>query len=136
MPVDDDLAIRKLLKEARTIAVVGASEKPWRDSNRIASFLIRKGYEVYPVNPGYQTVLGLTCYPDLAALPGPVDIVDVFRRSEAVPEIVDAAVATNAKAVWLQLGVIHEAAALKAEQNGILVVMDRCILVDHQRLMR
>lgn len=136
MPVDDDLAIRQLLKQARTIAVVGASEKPWRDSHRIASFLIQKGYEVYPVNPRYRTVLGLKCYPDLAALPEPVDIVDVFRRSEAVPEVVDAAVATNAKAVWLQLGVIHEAAALKAEQSGILVVMDRCILVDHQRLMR
>lgn len=136
MPVDDDLAIRQLLKEARTIAVVGASEKTWRDSHRIASFLIQKGYEVYPVNPRYQTVLGLKCYPDLAALPEPADIVDVFRRSEAVPEVVDAAVATNAKALWLQLGVIHEAAAQKAEQSGILVVMDRCILVDHQRLMR
>ncbi len=136
MPIENDAAIRQLLTRSKTIAVVGASEKPWRDSNQIASYLVQHGYKVYPVNPEYQTVLGLACYPDLASLPEAVDLVDVFRRPEAVPEIVDAALAARAKALWLQVGVVHEEAARKAERGGMTVVMDRCILVDHRHLMR
>lgn len=135
MPIEDDDTLRELLKGAKKIAVVGASDKPWRDSHRIALFLQQRGYEVLPVNPKYQSVIGIRCYPDLSSLPGPVDIVDVFRRSEAVPSIVDEAAAARAKALWLQQGVIHEEAARKAERLGMRVVMDRCILVDHRRLL-
>lgn len=135
MPIENDRKIRALLETARTIAVVGASNKPWRDSNTIASFLIEQGYAVFPVNPNYQEILGLPCYPDLAAIPDPVDIVDVFRTPEAVPQIVEEAISIKAKALWLQLGVIHEDAARKAEEHGLQVVMDHCILVDYRRLM-
>ncbi|MBI3005198.1 MAG: CoA-binding protein [Ignavibacteriales bacterium] len=135
MPFDDDATLRKILKEAKTIAVVGASEKPWRDSKNIAEFLIREGYDVIPVNPKYETVLGRTCYPDLQSVPQRVDIVDVFRNPEHLDEIVKGAIETKAKTMWLQLGVVNEEAAWKAEEAGIQVVMDRCILVDHRRLM-
>ena len=135
MPIDDDRTIRKILQESRTVAVVGASSKPWRDSNSIAEFLIREGYRVIPVNPKYEEVLDLKCYPDLKSLPMPVDIVDIFRNPEHVEEIVDDAIAAKAKTVWMQLGVVNPKAAQKAEAAGLHVVMDRCILVDHRRLM-
>lgn len=135
MPVNDDATIKKILQESRTIAVVGASAKPWRDSNSIAEFLIREGYQVIPVNPRYEEVLDLKCYPDLKSMPQPVDIVDIFRNPEHVEEIVDDAIAVKAKTVWMQLGVVNQKAAKKAEAAGLNVVMDRCILVDHRRLM-
>ena len=135
MPVDDDVTIKKILQESRTIAVVGASAKPWRDSNSIAEFLIREGYQVIPVNPRYEEVLDLKCYPDLKSMPQPVDIVDIFRNPEHVEEIVDDAIAMKAKTVWMQLGVVNPKAAKKAEAAGLNVVMDRCILVDHRRLL-
>ena len=133
MPVEDDVTIKKILQESRTIAVVGASAKPWRDSNSIAEFLIREGYQVIPVNPRYEEVLDLKCYPDLKSMPQPVDIVDIFRNPEHVEEIVDDAIAVKAKTVWMQLGVVNPKAAKKAEAAGLNVVMDRCILVDHRR---
>ena len=135
MPIDDDRTIRKILQESRTVAVVGASSKPWRDSNSIAEFLIREGYRVIPVNPKYEEVLDLKCYPDLKSLPLAVDIVDIFRNPEQVEEIIDDAIAAKAKTVWMQLGVVNLKAAQKAEAAGLHVVMDRCILVDHRRLM-
>ena len=135
MPIDDDRTIRKILQESRTVAVVGASSKPWRDSNSIAEFLIREGYRVIPVNPKYEEVLDLKCYPDLKSLPLAVDIVDIFRNPEQVEEIIDDAIAAKAKTVWMQLGVVNPRAAQKAEAAGLHVVMDRCILVDHRRLM-
>jgi predicted CoA-binding protein len=135
MPIDDD-AIRKILREARTIAVVGASEKPWRDSNSIMQFLIDVGYKVFPVNPKYSEVLGIPCLPDLSHVPKGIDIVDVFRRSEALGQIVDEAIASGAKTLWLQLGVVNDNAAKKAEQAGMNVIMDHCIRVDHRRLVR
>ena len=136
MPIEDDKAIETILRKSRTIAVVGASPKPGRDSGTIASFLAAKGYTVFPVNPVYQEVLGMNCYPDLASIGSPVDIVDIFRNPDEVLPIIDEAIAAGAKTVWMQLGVVNVEAAKKAEQAGIQVIMDRCIAVDYRRLVR
>jgi predicted CoA-binding protein len=136
VPIESDIEIKAILTSAKTIAVVGASNKPYRDSNRIADVLIRAGYDVYPVNPAYAQTNDVKCYPDLRSIPVPIDIVDVFRKPEVVDEIVDEALAVKAKVLWLQLGVINEAAARRAEQGGMKVIMDHCIAVDHRRLMR
>ena len=136
MPIEGDKAIETILQKARTIAVVGASPKPGRDSGTIASFLAAKGYTVIPVNPIYQEVLGMKCYPDLASIGLPVDIVNIFRNPDEVLPIIDEAIATGAKAVWMQLGVVNAEAAKKAEQAGIQVIMDRCIAVEYRRLVR
>ena len=135
MPLDDDTAIAKILRSSRTIALVGASDKPWRDSHSIMAYLLSKGYTVIPVNPRLDEVLGKKCYPSVDAIPGPVDIVDVFRNPEMVGEVVDEAIRAKAPVVWMQLGVINETAARKAEEHGIVVVMDHCIAVDHRRLL-
>jgi predicted CoA-binding protein len=136
MPIEDEETIREILTAARTIAVVGASEKPWRDSNSIMQYLMNRGYKVYPVNPAYKTIFGERCYPDVASIPEAVDIVDVFRNPDGVPEVVDDAIAAKAATLWLQLGVVHPEAAKKAEAHGLRVVMDHCIAVDHRRLIR
>ena len=128
-------AIRKLLEEARRIAVVGLSPKPHRDSNRIARYLLDRGYEVVPVYPREEQILGLRVYRRVADIPGGVQIVDVFRRSEHLPDVVDDALAARAPALWFQLGCIHEQAAARAAAAGATVVMDRCIMVDHARLL-
>lgn len=128
-------AIRRLLEEARRIAVVGLSPKPHRDSNRIARYLLERGYEVVPVYPREEEILGLRVYRRIADIPGGVQIVDVFRRSEHLPEVVDDALAARAPALWFQLGCIHEQAAARAAAAGASVVMDRCIMVDHARLL-
>jgi len=135
MPIEDDRAIEALLRRARTIAVVGASDKPWRDSNSIMAYLLAKGYNVVPVNPRLTEVLGRTCYPSVDAIPEPVDIVDVFRDPEAVAGVVEEAIRAKAPVLWLQLGVVNEEAARRAERHGISVVMDHCIAVDHRRLI-
>ena len=126
--------ISKILHTARTIAVIGLSGKRFRPSYGVAEYMKRAGYRIIPVNPLETEVLGEKCYPDLDSIPEPVDIVDIFRRSEFVPEIVEAAIRVGAKAVWMQEGVVHEGAALRAAQAGLAVVMDRCILKDHRRL--
>lgn len=136
MLIEDDDAIRKILIEAKTIAVVGASEKPWRDSNSIMRFLIDVGYKVFPVNPHYSEVLEIPCASDLSRVPRGIDIVDVFRRPEALGSIVDEAITNGAKTLWLQLGVVNDNAAKKAEQAGMNVIMDHCIRMDHRRLVR
>ncbi|MEK7748489.1 MAG: CoA-binding protein [Bacteroidota bacterium] len=136
MPVEDDATLTRILKETKTIAVVGASAKPWRDSNSISEFLLHRGYSVIPVNPNYKEVLGKKCYPTLQSVPGRIDLVDVFRNPEGVEEIVESAVEIKAKAIWLQLGVVHPRAVQKAEQAGLTVVIDRCIAVDYRRLMK
>ena len=128
--------IADILHSARTIAVVGLSAKRFRPSYGVADYLQRSGYRIIPVNPQEQQVLGETCYPDLDSVPGPVDIVDIFRRSEHVGEIVDAAIRKGAKLIWMQEGVYNPEAASRAEKAGIAVVMDRCILKDHRRLDR
>jgi len=126
--------ISEILHNCRTIAVVGLSSKRFRPSYGVAEYLKRSGYRIIPVNPNETEVLGERSYPDLESIPEPVDLVDIFRRSEHVPEIVEAAIRIGAKALWMQEGVIHEAAARRAEEAGLAVVMDRCILKDHRRL--
>jgi uncharacterized protein len=123
----------QILHSARTIAVVGLSGKRYRPSYGVAEYLQRSGYRIIPVNPEESEVLGERCYPDLDSVPGPVDVVDIFRRSEFVPEIVEAAIRKGAKVIWMQEGVIHEEAASRAREAGLTVVMDRCILKDHRR---
>jgi predicted CoA-binding protein len=127
--------IADILRSAHTIAVVGLSGKRFRPSYGVAEYLQRAGYRIIPVNPNETEVLGEKCYPDLDSIPEPIDIVDIFRRSSSVPEIVEAAIRLGAKAVWMQESVVHEAAAQRAEAAGLAVVMDRCILKDHRRLI-
>ena len=133
-PGSDGAAIASLLRSARTIAVVGLSNKRWRPSYGVSEYMQRAGYRIIPVNPAIDEALGEKCYPDLDSAPGPIDIVNVFRRSEAAPEIVEAAIRIGAKAVWMQEGVVHPAAAARARAAGLIVVMDRCLLKEHQKL--
>jgi predicted CoA-binding protein len=115
--------------------VVGLSGSPWRASYGVSEYMQSMGYRIIPVNPKESEVLGEKSYPTLDEVPVPVDIVNVFRQSRFVPEIVDAAIRTGAKAVWMQEGVIHEEAARKAREAGLEVVMDRCILKDHRTMV-
>jgi len=131
MLLDDLPAIKKLLTTSRTIAVVGLSPKECRPSNMVARYLIDAGYTVIPVNPGQDKILGLPCYPNLTAIPTPVDIVNIFRRSEDVPPIVAEAIAIGARMIWMQEGVIHAEAARTAQAAGLGVGMDRCIKTVH-----
>lgn len=116
----------EILSAFRTIAVVGISANPSRPSHDVAAFLQARGYRIVPVNPGCAEILGETCYPDLQSIPFPVEMIDIFRRSEFVPEIVKQAIAIGAKAIWMQLGVVHEEAARRAREAGLAVVMDHC----------
>jgi predicted CoA-binding protein len=128
------MTIPELLKTSRTIAVVGLSSRRFRPSYGVAEYMQRNGYRIIPVNPFVRDVLGEKCYPDLDSIPARVDIVDIFRRAEFVPEIVEAAIRIGARAVWMQEGVVHQEAAERARAAGLEVVMDRCILKDHRRL--
>lgn len=132
-PGDDQ--VRSLLQGAKTIAMVGLSPRAERDSHRVAQYLMDHGYRVIPVNPTADEILGQKSYPSLDQVPGPVDVVDVFRRPEEVGPIADQAVAMGAKALWMQLTVVNEAAAERARAAGLQVVMDRCIKVEHARLI-
>lgn len=125
---------REILQSAHTIAVVGVSSKRFRPSYGVTEYMQRVGYRIIPVNPQETEVLGEKSYPDLDSVPEPVDIVDIFRRSEFVPEIVEAAIRKGVKLIWMQEGVVHEQAARRAEAAGIAVVMDHCILKEHRRL--
>ena len=125
----------QLLKNAKTIAVVGLSNHRWRPSYGVSEYMQSAGYRIIPVNPVETEVLGEKAYSSLDAIPEPVDIVDIFRRSEFVPDIVDAAIRIHAKCVWMQEGVIHEEAAAKARAAGLEVVMDRCILKEHRKML-
>ena len=127
--------IRRLLREARRIAVVGCSPKSYRPSHEIAEFLIDRGYEVVPVNPGHSSLLDRPCYPRVSAIPEPVDLVDVFRRSELVAPVIDDAIAAHARAIWLQDGIRDDEAAARARAAGLIVVQDRCIMRDHLTLL-
>jgi predicted CoA-binding protein len=126
-------AIKKILEDCRTIAVVGLSSSPARASNGVAGYMKREGYKIIPVNPREEQVLGEKSYPTLADVPVKIDLVDVFRRSEEAGKVVDEAIEVGAKAVWLQEGVIDHAAAQRALDAGLLVVMDRCWLKEHVR---
>ncbi|MFO0877108.1 MAG: CoA-binding protein [Gemmataceae bacterium] len=123
--------IRQILDQCRTIAVVGLSDKPDRDSFRVASYLQRAGYRVIPVNPALAEVLGEKAYPDLRQIPDKIDLVNVFRRSDAVPTIVEEAIAVGARVVWLQEGIVHNEAADRGRAAGLQVVQSRCIMKDH-----
>lgn len=129
-------AADRILGELRIFAVVGASPTPSRPSHEVMGVLQRHGYTVIPVNPRASQVRGLPCYPDLSAIPGPVDVVDIFRRSEAAGAHVDEAIAIGAKAIWMQLGVIDEAAARRARDAGLEVVVDRCPAIELARRRR
>jgi uncharacterized protein len=126
--------IPEILESAKVIAVVGLSSKRYRPSYGVTEYMQRAGYRIVPVNPQETEVLGERCYPDLDAVPEAIDIVDIFRRSEFVPAIVEAAIRKGAKAIWMQEDVVHEDAARRAAEAGLDVVMDRCILKEHRRL--
>jgi predicted CoA-binding protein len=127
--------VRAILKSARRIAVVGHSDDPARDSYLVGRYLAANGYEVFPVNPDARSTPGLTFYPDLASVPPPIDVVDIFRRVEFIPAIVDEAIRIGARAVWMQDGLTHNAAAGKARAAGLQVVMSRCMMRDHHALI-
>ena len=133
MEINSSETIKKILDDCKTIAVVGLSSDPSRPSNGVASYMRRRGYTVIPVNPNETEVFGDKSYPSLADVPEQIDLVDIFRRSDEAGKAVDEAIAIGAKAVWLQEGVIDEAAATRAHAAGLLVVMDRCWLKDHAR---
>lgn len=125
--------VKEVLHTAKTIAVVGFSPKENRPSHMVGCYLMQAGFRVIPVNPGHSEICGVTCYPDLVSIPVPVDVVDIFRRSEDVMPVVAEAIAIGAKVIWMQQGIVnHEAAAL-AEKAGLVVIMDRCIKVDHMQ---
>ena len=128
--------IGELLKKSRTIAVVGLSNKPLRPSYGVSLYMQQQGYRIVPVNPKLGSVLGERAYPSLQDVPEKIDLVNIFRRSEFVPEIVDQAIALKVPAIWMQEEVVHEAAAAKARQAGIFVVMDLCILKEHRARRR
>ena len=125
-----------ILKKARTVAIVGLSPDPFRPSYAIAEYLKRHGYRVIPVNPSVEEILGECSYPSLRAIPEAVDVVDIFRRPEDIPGVVEEAIAIGAKAVWMPEGISHEGAAARARACGILVVMDRCMKKELERLRR
>ena len=126
--------IRVLLQSVRTIAVVGLSDKPERDSYHVAAYLQKHGYRIIPVNPAVSEVLGEKAYASLRDVPDKIDMVDIFRRPDAVPAIVEDAIAIGARAVWMQEGIVHNAAADKARAAGLQVVMNKCMLKEHARL--
>jgi predicted CoA-binding protein len=131
----NDADMIEMLREGKTIAVVGLSSKRLRPSHGVSAYMQEHGYRIIPVNPAETEVLGEKAYATLAEVPFPVDIVNVFRQPEFVPEIVDEALRLGVKYLWLQEDVVHEAAAAKARAAGVKVVMDRCILKEHRRLM-
>jgi len=131
---EDINTLRRILKQTKTIAVVGLSANWWRPSYFAAKYLQEHGYRIVPVNPQYAEILNEKCYPNLRAIPFKVDVVDCFRRSEQIPALADDAIAIGAKVLWMQLGVINHAAAEKARAAGLEVVMDRCMKIEHGRL--
>jgi predicted CoA-binding protein len=131
-PLDDE--IRAILENSKTIAVVGLSDKPERESYMVAQYLKEHGYTIIPVNPNKPEILGEKSYPDLASIPIDVDIVDIFRNIDAVPGVVDEAIKIKAKVVWMQLGLAHNESARKAAAAGLLAVQSKCMKVEHQKL--
>ncbi len=131
----DDETVRRLLAGLRRIAVVGLSPKPGRDSNRVAQYLQAHGYEIVPVYPRETEILGQKVYRRVQDIPDGVDLVDVFRRSEELPAVTEDVLAGRARALWFQLDCVHEEAAERARTAGLVVVMDRCLMVEHARLL-
>jgi len=136
MPIIDDVAgLRRILARSRTLAVVGLSGQWYRPSYFAAKYMQDHGYRVIPVNPRYPEVLGEKCYPDLRAIPEPVDIVDCFRKAAEIPAIADGAIAIGAKVLWMQLGIENAEAARRAVAAGLDVVMNRCVKIEHARIL-
>ena len=136
MPINDPEDIRKILDECRSIAVVGLSSDTYRPSNSVSAYMRKNGYKIIPVNPNEVAVFGEKSYPDLTSVPERFDLVNIFRRSDEAGSAVDEAISLGAKAVWLQEGVVDRAAAQRALDAGLMVVMDRCILKEHLRANR
>jgi predicted CoA-binding protein len=132
--MSDIATLRRILNEYKRVAVVGLSADWSRPSYFAAKYLLDQGFEIIPVNPKYDEILGQKCYPDLKSIPSAVDIVDLFQRTERVPTFVDDAIAIKAKLVWMQLGIVHEEAAQKACDAGLEVIMDRCMKIEYARL--
>ena len=130
----NDENIRRILKNSKTIAVVGLSPRPERESYEVAKYLQEAGYKIIPVNPKAEEILDEKAFPDLVSVPAKIDVVDIFRRPEHVPPVVDDAIKAGAKTVWMQLGVTNEEAARKAADAGLDVVTERCMLREHKRL--
>lgn len=135
-PMTDRRSLRHVLEQSSSIAVVGLSHNKHRASYTTARFMQDHGYRIIPVNPNYTELLGEKCYPNLRSIPEPVDIVNCFRRAEDIPPIADDAIAIAAKVLWMQLGIVNEAAAARAENAGLQVIMNRCISIEYNRLLR
>ncbi len=135
MTIDDDQTLRQILKSIRTVASVGVSSNEEKPSYWIFNYLKEHGYHMIPVNPAANEIQGSKTYPDLLAIPQPIDVVQVFRKPEDVPPLVEQAIQVGAKIVWMQEGIIHEQAAQRAEAAGLRVVMNRCMMKTHQRLL-
>ncbi|MBO8128449.1 MAG: CoA-binding protein [Peptococcaceae bacterium] len=131
----DDTIIKAILEKSKTVAVVGLSPKKERDSYKVAAYLQKHGYDIIPVYPREEKILGAKVFRELADIPGQVDIVNVFRRSDQVMPVVEQAIRLKPKAIWLQLGIVNEEAAMLAESKGIVFVMNRCIKIEHERLL-
>ena len=127
--------IKEILQNSKTIAIVGISADESKDSFRVAKYLQEHDYKIIPVNPKYSEILDEKCYPDLKSIPEKVDIVNIFRKPEAVPSIVDEAIEIGAKVIWMQLGICHNAAAEKARNAGLKVVMNKCTKVEHANVL-
>ena len=132
---DEDAQLREILSRCRTIAVVGISEKPDRPSHYVSAYMQAQGYRIVPVNPRYEKLLGETCYPTLEAIPFPVDLVDVFRRTEDVMPVAASAVSIKASCLWQQMGIMNQEGHELARAAGLESVMNRCLKVEHARLM-
>jgi len=130
-----DEKIAQLLRNARTIAIVGLSDTPTRDSHSVALYMMEKGYRIIPVNPNCSEILGEKSYPDLLSIPDKVDIVDIFRKTEFIPEIVDEAIQIKAGTIWMQLELYHKQAAQKARKAGLTVIQSKCIKIEHAMLL-
>ncbi|MBM2845214.1 MAG: CoA-binding domain protein [Bacteroidetes bacterium] len=133
--LESDDEVRILLLSSRVIAVVGLSDNLRRDSHGVARYLLNAGYTIIPVNPNIDNVFGVKSYPTLDHVPEKIDIVDIFRRAEFVPDVVESAIRVHARAVWMQLGVFHPGAADHADRAGLQVVVEQCMMVEHQRLV-
>ncbi len=136
MTIEDDAELRNVLTSAHTVATVGVSSNPEKPSYGIFQYLAEAGYNMIPVNPTVPEVLGRKSYPDLKSIPEKIDVVQVFRKPEDVPAVVEQAIQAGARVVWMQEGIVNQQAAERAEQAGLKVVMDRCMMKTHQRLVR
>ena len=128
--------IKAILERFNTVAIVGLSPKPQRDSHKVAKYLKENHYRIVPVNPGQKEILGEQCYPNLKTIPFPIDVVDIFRKPEAIPPVVDNAIEIGAQVVWMQLGLAHNQAADKARKAGLQVVMNKCIKIEHMNMLK